>query len=128
MSSPYKPVCKYCNQEVPYRPLAQMEQHNVKVHFCDTCQAEYLFWSNGVQNSISLYTSINDKIYRWTVYKDIQGTLWWVKDPGEPGSRVNRNLVAIKSFGTEDSDDPDFLPVLTPSNIKEKLRTWLIFL
>ncbi|CAM6006096.1 unnamed protein product [Sphagnum balticum] len=79
-------------------------------------------------NSISLYTKINDKIYRWTVYKGIQGTLWWVKDPGKPGTRVNKDLVAIKSFGSENIDDPDFLPVLTPSNINEKLRTWLTML
>jgi hypothetical protein len=122
-----KPICKYCNQEVPYRPIEDMERYNVKVHFCDSCQAEYLIWSNGVRNSVSLYTSINDKMYRWSVYKDITATLWWIKTPGEPGTRVNKDLTVIKSFGDRD-DDTDPLPILTPSNIREKLRTWLIFL
>lgn len=127
MSSPHKPICKYCNQEVPYRPLEVMERHNIKVHFCDACQAEYLYWANGVQNSVSLYTVINSKTYRWTVYKEIQATLWWVKTPGEPGTRVNQDLTMLKSFGGRD-DEPDPLPILTPTSINEKLRTWLIFL
>jgi hypothetical protein len=114
--------CKFCGKAASYCPLDEMEQYGVKVYFCHPCKAEYLFWPNGVRSSISLYTIINHKTYRWTILKENTAQLWYVKDPGIPATRLNHNLDLIKFFNGSD------MPELTPQNINDKIRTWLIFI
>lgn len=120
----FRPViCKFCGQAAPYTPLCEMEENGVQVFFCSLCYAEYLFWPNQSQPlSASLYVKINSKMYRWTVFEGgTKAQLWFVKEPGVPGTRVNRNLDMLKYFA-------DSVPEITPSNIEQKIRTWLTFL
>lgn len=116
--------CKFCKQVAPYTPLDEMEAYGVKVYFCVTCQAEYLFWSEADSCSVSLYTEINHKLYRFTTDKAGIIRLWYIKDPGLPGTRINRNLTLLKVFGTEKNEVSE----ITPQNINNKIRTWLLFL
>jgi len=104
-----------------YHPLEAMERHNVSVYFCHPCQAEYLFFRDGSRASVSLYTTIKDKMYRWTVTSVGSAQLWHVKEPGVPGVKVNEGMFTVKSFSGN-------IPQLTPDNINEKVRTWLLFL
>lgn len=126
-------ACTFCGGVAAYSPLVEMEEHNVKVYFCSDCRAEYLyFWDSRSENwrlhgnpsSISLYTTINDKMYRWTISSTGDGLLWYVKNPGVPGSRKNSDMEPVKSFRVKEGAVPD----ITPQNINDKVRTWLIFL
>lgn len=113
------PKCRFCQKETVYVPLTISARRTFKVYHCYDCSYEYvdeLSWSNH-----HLYTSINNRMYRWSV--DESGTaahLWYVGEPGEPGVRANRKLFLVKSF-------KDF-PSITPQNIERKLRFILLFL
>jgi hypothetical protein len=115
--------CKFCKGDAFFRPLKEMEVLEVHVHFCDKCQAEYLRFNDGTIASVSLYTKINDHMYRWTVTSARTAQLWRVKDPGIPGTRVNRNLEPVMGFEIGDT-----IPEITPDNVEDKIRTWLVFL
>jgi hypothetical protein len=120
-------VCEFCNTDTMYLPLAigtQYESLNsrvLRVHFCRPCQAEYVYWSNdGVLASIHLYTTINEKMYRWSMVPAISGgRLWHVGTPGIPGKESNKDLTLLKNLD---------LNSITPSNVEEKIRIYLPFL
>lgn len=112
-------LCGYCKKEAVYSPLKDMEVHEVKVYFCHSCNAEYLFWQDGSLASQSLYVTINNKMYRWTEGAGIY-QLWYVKTPGEPGVRINQNMESIKAFRF------DNYPVITPENIEQKVKIMLL--
>lgn len=113
--------CMFCPNMAGYYPLNETSQYGIAVHFCHTCQAEYLFYQSGDKASVSLYTEINGKTYRWTVLSSNDATLWWIKEPGIPGQKKNEGLVVVRSFEAP-------APQLTPSNVKEKIQLWLPFL
>jgi hypothetical protein len=47
--------------------------------------------------------------------------LWEVKVPGEPGLKINKDLVLIKTFKNN-------IPEITPDNILNKITSWLPFI
>lgn len=112
--------CQFCGLDANYTPLDKMERHSVGVHFCYNCNAEFLYYKSGAKASFSLYTKINNKLYRWTVAGQ-SGTIWYVDKPGVPGVSVNEGMTAVKTFY-------DDVPDITPQNINDKLKTWLLFL
>lgn len=116
--------CQFCGQGAGYSPIPEMETHGVSVYFCYPCRAEYLVYWDGPQASVSLYTEINGKMFRWTKTNAGSGTISHIVDPGEPGVRKNGKVETVKHF--QASKDP--LPNVTPQNVNEKLRTWLLFL
>jgi hypothetical protein len=121
--------CHFCLQPTRYVPLSVGDDYSLnkirilKVHFCHRCRAEYTFWgdSTGELSAVHLYTTINDKMYRWsTSPNDKSGRLWYVEHPGIVGNKPNKGLVLLKNF----EDHPD----ITPANIEEKVRFILPFL
>jgi len=116
--------CQFCQQFPLYNPLEEMEHYGVKIFFCHTCKAEYLYWrTNQNYSSVSLYTEIQGKMYRWTYRTQGYSQLWWVKNPGIPGTRRNRDLQSILHVSPEEG-----IPDITPANINSRVRTWLLFL
>jgi hypothetical protein len=117
--------CKFCNCNATYSPIPAMENYGAKIFFCHPCQAEYIRYTRGSHSkypSVSLYVTIRDKMYRWTDSGEGQfANLWYVKEPGEPGARVNKLMVHLLGV-TKD------IPELTPLNIESKIRAWLPFL
>lgn len=118
-------ICKFCNQEVKDAPVDEMSKHGIGVFFCHACQAEYLFFRSGHCASVSLYTNINERCYRWTVTSVDTAQLWYVKEPGIPGVKKNEGMAPVKSFN---KDKGDAIPQLTPANVNGKVRMWLPFL
>lgn len=117
-------ICQFCQQQAPYTPLEEMELHSVRVYWCELCHAEYLHFSESpVVNSCSLYTVINGRMYRWTVTEPGKASLWYIREPGEPGVRPNRHTERLLSLSKEEAQ-----PVVTPQNIHDKLSTYLLFL
>lgn len=117
------PDCKYCHQLTAYAPLKEMEEHGVKVYFCVICSAEYTFWQDGDPMSENLYITIRDKMYRWNYSPAAdEARLWYIKNPGIPGTRKNEDVKFLQVFKGSD------IPNITPSNFEEKLRTYLLFL
>jgi len=119
--------CKFCSQPAGYAPIdAQSETNRLCVYFCHTCNAEYVYFRDNKIISESLYTGINNRVYRYTIaYGDI-GQIWYVEKPGIPGAVVNKGMKLLKSFNP--GKNCDTTPILTPQNVNEKLRTWLVFL
>ena len=126
-------ICKYCQKDAIYVPLTSKaltakgagvssNSRTLIIHFCEDCLAEYVYWSkDGELASLHLYTTINDKMYRWTTYPTrAVAFLSYVEDPGIPGLRPNQKVQTLQKF----TDFPD----ITPSNINEKVRAWLPFL
>jgi hypothetical protein len=122
--------CKFCPKLADYSPIheldsnAQVFQERLLIYFCSDCRAEYLVYKKSNKlYSASLYTKINDRVYRWSVLSEGSAQLWLVKEPGTPGISINKGLSMVKAFF-----QPDSVPALTPENINEKIRTWLVFL
>lgn len=126
MSNPSVPTCQFCHQPTKYCPLEEMERYCIKVYFCHACRTEYLehFRTNQmVLWTVSIYVELNEKMYRWsnsTGYDKYQ--LWYVMEPGEVGVSINKKLQILKSFSKEE------VCQITPTNIAEKLKSWLLFL
>ena len=120
-------ICKFCNQEAAYKPLKEMNLF-FDIYFCEPCLAEYLYYSSSISGTeedlwaYSLYTYINEQLYRWNVSMSGSGLIWHIKEPGVPGVTPNRKTKLIKSI----TQNP--LPIITPQNINERLRTWITFL
>lgn len=118
-------TCQFCTKEISDAPVNEMAKHGVGVYFCHPCQAEYLYFRSGTCASVSLYTTINERCYRWTVTSVDTAQLWYVKEPGIPGVRKNEGMEPVKGFSKSDGDT---IPELTPSNVNGKIRVWLPFL
>lgn len=118
-----KQFCIFCNQEVKYSPLKEMEDYDIKVYFCHKCDAEYLFWKNSKKLiSWSLYFKVKNKLYRWTKKSNFnEVTLWLIKNPGAPSSRKNEDLKSIKTI-------KDHIPEVNPNNIKKIVSAYLLFI
>lgn len=119
--------CKFCNNPATYAPLPHMENFNVKIFFCHPCQAEYLYYMQDGEpsnkpSSVSLYTTVSGRMFRWTVMAHGHGQLWKVGKPGIPGIKMNEDMEAVVHF-----DDLEGIQ-LTPKNIEGKIRSWLPFL
>jgi len=119
--------CKFCPNMAAHSPLHELSaeafMQRFSIYFCSNCHAEYIYKKRGPLYSWSLYTTINEKVYRWSLLADhSSATLWLVKVPGVPGIRVNKGMKLIKAF------DGDLIPDITPININDKVRTWLVFL
>ena len=115
--------CKFCGQEVEYKPLEEMKQYGVAVYFCYKCLTEYIYWMNsnfGDYISVSIYATHNNKMYRWTT-TGTAAHLWYIKTPGIPGTRKNENLELLKTFNQD-------IPTITPDNFLEKLSVYLLFI
>lgn|SRR5574338_141405 len=116
--------CKFCGQGAGYAPLQELSAYGIDVYFCKPCSAEYVFWSRLAKDesytSCSLYTEINGKMFRLTFQSDGAANLWYIKNPGVPGTRANRDLDMLKAF----THHPD----VNPQNINEKIKTWLVFI
>lgn len=92
----------------------------IEAYFCYDCNYEYALLG-GVENH-HLYTTINNRMYRWSVEEDgATARLWYVGEPGIPGVQPNRKMFHIKSF-------KEHFPQITPQNIERKLRFILLFL
>jgi len=106
---------------IEYLPFEEMEIHNVIVYFCKPCKAEYIFFNDGMLAAVSLYTTIKNKMYRWSVISENNAQLWYVKFPGIPGFKANDGMSTVLSFNNK-------IPLLNPLNINQKVTTWLLFL
>jgi hypothetical protein len=115
-------ICNFCQKEAKYKSSARFEKHNLVIYFCDACDAEYIFWATGELAATHLYTTINDKCYRWSVSKNSKAKLWYIREPGESGVRLDQNLKRLKSFASGSYSE------ITPANIKDKIKFMLLFL
>ena len=111
--------CYFCNKKVAYEPLTEMERFEAKVFFCHFCLVEYVYWSNN-HVTYSIYSTYRDKMYRWTA-SNTRARLWYVKNPGIPGTKKNQNIELLKTFNSD-------IPNITPDNFIDKLPIYLLFL
>lgn len=111
--------CRYCNKDAPYTPLEKYEKLGIKIYFCVSCQAEYVFQHEHAWSE-SIYISIGHRMFRWTLIGR-SGQIWHIGKPGVPGHLENQELSFLKEFRYN-------IPNITPNNIHQKLQTWLPFL
>lgn len=114
-------ICQFCNNKATHQPVPEMEKHGVKVFFCNPCQAEYVLFTDSSLAYTSIYTEINQKLYRWTI-SSISANLYQIGIPGTPGVSTNQNVKHIKHFNINQISE------INPSNIKNKLKLILTFL
>lgn len=121
--------CKFCPGHAGYIEVAAIEMHELYTYICEKCQVEYYYTgTNGYLTSWGIYTEIGDKLYKWSMSPGIgMGTIYYLPGivPSKSGFRqylpVVRELQYIKTFQVESM-------TITPSNVNEKLRTYLLFL
>lgn len=117
--------CLFCFNLATPAPQKKLDAYGIYVRFCHKCMVEYISHEDRSKvNYYSLYTTINDKVYRWTVStleRPLYAWLRHVQNPGIPGYMINKDMVVIKRF-------KDDIPNITPQNINEKVKTYLIFL
>ena len=116
-------ICQFCQKEAVYVPLQVSKKHTFKVHYCYSCQTEYVDHSYDPKPTVNLYTTIGNRMYRWTIMQDEDttiGYLWYIGEPGVPGQRPNRKLKLLKTFHVP--------PSINPSNVEQKIRFILLFL
>jgi hypothetical protein len=117
--------CKFCRQLPSYEPLDVMERYQTKIFFCHPCQTEYLYNARESINSwfiMSIYTTINNKLYRWTEDKLDFCRLWIINRPGIPGKTANDDLTLLYHLEGKNSLN------ITPANINDKIKTWITLL
>jgi hypothetical protein len=119
-----KVPCQFCQQPAPYSPIEELETIAVSAYWCDNCQAELLYFKDSDHvNSWSLYVAFNNRVYRWTVGASGNAALIYVKNAELPRTRVSQDvekLLLIPRGSTQ--------PVITPQNIEQKVKTYLLFL
>jgi hypothetical protein len=118
-------ICKYCNNEAEYEPLPVFHGGSTRllsVYYCRPCQAEYICYTKDSQLwRYHLYTTINNKMYRWSAHSSVEGgRLWYIGEPGIPGKQPNKGLVELKYLKD--------LQNITPQNIADKISTLLPFI
>lgn len=113
--------CIYCKENIPYESISELEILGIKVYFCFVCQAEHLYFSNDNLASVSLYTTINSNLYRWTMPCKGNNQLWLVKNQELPFSRKKSNTELVKCF-----DEISYN--VNPKNVYKKIKNLLIFL
>ena len=93
-------ICKYCNRKIDYEP-----DNSIWCH-CAHCDTE--FYRNG---TININVTINDKLYyfQYRTKTDNAPPARLIEDGGE----------ILMEFKTA--------PNITPSNIKEKIKLYLLF-
>jgi len=125
-------TCTFCNKGAPYMPQKEMEQYGAKVYYCKRCHAEYIHWEGGARATTSIYITINDKLYRWS-YANLSwdkmptARLWYIEHPGIPGETRNQGCVVLASFGPHGTHGTS-IPDITPRNVKQKIKTYLVML
>jgi len=116
-------ICHFCNKETAN--VTQESWKILKVYFCFNCLTEYVHFGENIDPAyIHLYTTINNKMYRWSTNcydKHQNGTIAYVKEPGIPGVKLNEGVKGIKTFKSN-------LPTITPDNVNAKLKFILLFL
>ena len=94
---------------------------SIRVHWCVGCRAEYLhFCESPIINVVSLYVTIHERLYRWTVTALGAASLWYIADRAIFGSKDKQRLLSLGKN--------DVQPIITPQNIAQKVQTYLIFL
>lgn len=114
--------CIFCHRAVPLTPIEILKDY-MYVYFCHPCQAEYCTLSiTNTELSYHIYTMINNKMYRLSHhYNSDRVQIWFIGLPGIPGKLENRELSLILTLSK------DILPEITPDNVNEKLRTYIVF-
>lgn len=113
--------CQFClkpTKDVSFGAL--QSKFNMKITFCANCLAEYIFFRDNALSHYSLYTTISNKLYRWTVNTS-SAWLRAIGKPGIPGKTENEDIQLIKGFKKD-------IPNINPQNINEKISTYLVFL
>src|SRR5271166_742326 len=116
--------CQFCLKETAYVPLivgsknfgtrvGRTPGRIIQVHYCQECQAEYVYWgNNGELSGVHLYTTVNGKTYRWSTTVGTKAArLWYVSEPGIPGQEPNKGVALLKNL----EDHPD----ITPQNVND---------
>jgi hypothetical protein len=113
-------ICRFCQNPAEHKPLPEAETLAMEIYFCFTCGAEYSTYSGRLNIYYSLYTFINNRLYRWST-GGVSSYLYYISVPGIPGVKVNSGVTLVTSFDSE-------LLNITPQNINEKIKTILMFL
>lgn len=112
-------ICTYCNHAASPIVLDELDQLNIKTYYCHNCAAEYLYLNNKSLAAISLFTKINDKVFRYTKSSSGKCQLWLV-DKNNIHSRYKNLCKLILNLN-------DFTEI-TPNTINGKVRYWLLFI
>lgn len=113
-------ICRFCKNPAEHKPLPEAETLNMKIYFCFICGAEYSTYCGKLNIYYSLYTFINDRLYRWST-GGVTSYLYYISGPGTPGMKANSGVALVTSFNTD-------LVQMTPQNVNEKIKTILTFL
>lgn len=109
-------ICSFCQTSVPPAPIQSLAAFGIDVYFCYTCNAEYVDYKNKI--TVSLYTSIEDKLYRWSIY-DHAHRLYSYKTFGIPGKSVNTGAKLLATLPPSD---------IHPHNVRNKIKLFLTFI
>lgn len=117
-------ACKFCQKDAEYLPLNLRTKSGhsrlIHVNYCFTCNAEWAYWAdNMISVAEHLYTNINSKKYRWSLYNNV-GRLYYIEWPGIPGIQANSGVKLLKSFNEYSG--------ITPQNIETKIKFMLTYL
>lgn len=116
--------CHFCKVRLNHYIYETPFSTKISVYFCTDCVAEFMYLKNN--RRISLYTSINNSMYRISYYlsdlhdKIYNYELWFIEEPGIPGKSINKKLKLITSI----SHDLN----VNPANVNKKIKTILTFL
>lgn len=118
-------LCRFCCQKLRHSHMPELEENDIQIYVCDPCQSEYIYSNEGALISLSIYTKIKERHYRWTVTSPDQAALWRVsfypESNSKPAYGQHDYAKMIKSWKQD-------IPNISPSNIYQKVQTYLIFL
>lgn len=110
-------ICHFCDKETNNSSFSLTARINIE--YCCSCKAEYVYIGKALWHC-NLYTVINSKLYLYckamcydTAFIDL------IKNPGIVGLVPNKDRKRVIYFSSNS-------PIITPSNINEKLKTFVL--
>jgi hypothetical protein len=109
--------CQFCSYPLTHLPRTDIDDL-LDVYSCETCQVDYFYWRNSYPLSKSHHSFIihGQKSYEWAVTKDYS-VLYQIEPIRKLDHNWKRGPMIVMSTITQ----------LTPNNVLQKLKTYLIF-
>jgi hypothetical protein len=111
--------CHYCDNFLLLEiKLVELNSLRINVYYCSQCDVDYLCLNDKLV-SVSIYTTINNNIFRYTVSLNGKSQLCKVQEQYKHSRNITKDKIILRFENAKD---------ITPENFKEKLQHWLIFL
>lgn len=125
-------ICLFCKSKLEYCPSSHYDDSQLLCYVCKDCPIKYVYFMQGALGMYSMFVNLKDKEYRWdfyhpdSSYKD--STIYQIN------YLINKNHIPVYKYGMciNCTSSKSLLIIdnpqnITPQNVAQKLKTYLLF-